>query len=166
MKRKVLSLILAALMLISILPTSVYAVSEGDFSLTGGTVTVDGIVDQTIDVVFQANSETTVVAFEGVFSTTEVEATEYIKLTKLTPPDSVTLGSYDTNSITSGRVAWVDDVAFAGYTVAADGAVWTAQYTISKDTPSGTYTVQFALTDLCDETYESVLSSKVYSAKF
>jgi len=164
MKRKVLSLLLAALMLISILPMSVFAVSEGDFSLTGGAVTVDGIVDQTINVVFQANSETTVVAFEGVFAKTETADTEYIKLTKLTPPDGVTLGSYDTNSITSGRVAWVDDVAFTGYTVTANGAVWTAQYTVSKDTPSGTYTVQFSLTDLCDETFDSVLSSKVYTA--
>lgn len=164
MKRKALSLLLAVLLLITILPTSVFAVSEGDFSLTGGAVTVDGIVDQTIDVAFQANSETTVVAFEGVFSKTETADTEYIQLTKLTPPDGVTLGSYDTNSITSGRVAWVDDVAFAGYTVTANGAVWTAQYTVSKDTPSGTYTVQFSLTDLCDETFDSVLSSKVYTA--
>lgn len=164
MKKRVFSLFLAAIMLLSMIPGTVIAVEKSDFALIGGEVTVDGTADKTVDVVFQASNAVTVTGFEGVFSKTETEGTGYIQLTKLTPADGVTLGTYDTNSITSGRVCWCDDVNFKGVEVAADGAVWTAQYTVAKDTPSGTYTVELALTDLLDGTLEAVLGDQTYTA--
>lgn len=161
--KKIVSFLLSAVLLLSLLPITAFATNEGDFSLVGGAVTVDGTSDKVISVAFQAADEMTVVGIEGIFSKGETEKTEYLELTKLVPPEGVTLGSYDTNSIMSGKILWADDV-FTGYQVRKNGAIWTAQYTVAKDTPSGTYQVQFALTDLVDKTYESVLSGKTYTA--
>lgn len=162
--KKIISFLLSAVLLLGLLPISAFAASEGGYSLVGQAVTVDGTADKVISVAFQTPANLTVVGIEGIFSKSETETTEYLKLTKLVPPTGVTLGTYDTNSITSGRICWADD-ALAGYQVTKNGAIWTAQYTVAKNTPSGTYHVQFALTDLVDNTYESVLSDKTYRAE-
>lgn len=163
--KKILSFLLAAVLLISLFPVTTFAATEGDFSLVGGAVTVDGTADKTIDVIFRAETEITVTGFEGIFSKSETEDTNYLELSKLIPHEKVVLGTFDTNSITSGRICWADDVNWVGYSVAAQETVWTAQYTVAKDTPAGTYHVQFSLTDLCDASCESALSGKVYTAE-
>lgn len=163
--KKVLSFLLAAVLLISLFPVTTFAATEGDFSLVGGAVTVDGTADKTIDVTFRAENEITVTGFEGVFSKSETEDTNYLELSKLIPHEKVVLGTFDTNSITTGRICWADDVNWVGCSVAAQETVWTAQYTVAKDTPAGTYHVQFSLTDLCDASFESALSGKVYTAE-
>lgn len=156
MKKRILSIALALMMLLSIVPFSAYALEAADYALTGGTVTVDGTADKTVNVVFSAKSAVTVIALQGSFA----ENSDYLTLSSYISPVELTGTNYfDTPS---GAFVYAD-AALEGYAVSANGNVMTAVYTIAKDTPAGTYEVTLNLKTVQDYDFNEV-KNQTYTA--
>ena len=84
MKRTVivLSVILALSIFISVLCGTVFAVESDSFVLEGATVEMDGIHDQTVEIVFYGTSPDTYTSIQGAISKTAIDHAE-IALTDL-----------------------------------------------------------------------------------
>lgn len=135
--KKALSIILVLALACSLFAGAALAAAN-DYVLSGGSVTVDGTADQTVDVVFTSVKGGTFYSFEADWSMKETESSSYLKLSALTSDKA---SAAMENSADTGRTVWTDMSFSNGLTVAANGAIWTATYTVDKNTPSGTYTV-------------------------
>lgn len=135
--KKLFAVLLILVLTCSLLP-GVALAAPSDYALTGGSVTLDGTTDRLIDVKFISISGGSYYSFSGDWSKTETEGSSYLTLTALT---SEKASAAMENDVGSGRTVWMDMTYSAPITVAAGGAIWTATYTVDKNTPSGTYTV-------------------------
>ena len=132
--KKALSIILVLALACSLFGGAALAAAS-DYVLTGGNVTVDGTEDKTVEVVFTSVKGGTYYSFSGNWSKTETEGSGHLTLSALSSPAAAT-----ENSTETGRTQWTD-MTYTGITVAANGAIWSATYTVDKNTPSGTYIV-------------------------
>lgn len=157
-----LALILALTLTLSLMTVSTLAAATAseDFALSGGSVTVDGTEDKTVNVVFSAKNAMSVIALQGTFSNKETEGTSHLTLKDYVSPIVLTGTNYFATA--SGAVLYAD-ANLEGYAVAANGNVMTAVYTVDKDTPTGTYTAMFSLTYVMDSDFGEV-KDQTYTA--
>lgn len=157
--KRTLSFVLAVMMTISLLPMSALALDGTAFTMSAGSVTVDGTADKTVTVALVANSDVTVTAIQGTFS----ETSDYISLSGYEFP--VTLSGTNGFNTTTGELVYVDDSTFTGFTVSSGNNVVVAQYTVDKNTPSGEYEVKFDLASVAGEDLEPTSEHSYYTAK-
>ena len=142
--KRAISLLLILTLLSGLCAMSVFAAAGDTYSLTDAAVTVDGSADQTVQVNLVATNPGTVYGFQGQWATADGEGK--LTLSELTPGAAVS--GITENSAASGNVLWLDSGFSNGIAVAAAGTIWTAAYTVDKDTPSGEYTVSLDVTSI------------------
>lgn len=154
---KILSLLLTIVMVLSVVSISAFAaVLENDFGLKAESVTVDGTADKTVDAVFYATKGLSIITVDVHFSTTE---TEYLSLSgNYTSPVELTGLNYYTNGH-----AFYSDTTLNGYPIEANGNVFTANFTVNKDTPTGEYPVSLTVTEIQDSDFDT-LHTGTYTA--
>ena len=148
MKRTVivLSVILALSIFISVLCGTVFAVESDSFVLEGATVEMDGIQDQTVEIVFYGTVPNIYYSLDGAFS---LEAgNEGIRLIDLCFSDALeSMG--ETDSETGG-------FHYSDYEVMnevdANAPILTATYLIPADTKPDDYSVVLSMYDVMMET--------------
>ncbi len=136
---KIISVFLVASMLLSLIPFTILA-TDDNWSLTDSSVEVDGTADKTVSVDFISILPDEAFSLEGDWSTKENEATSYFKLTALAPSKTVAATQNDSSS---GHIYWMDLSYNNGIATEENGVIWTATYTVDKNTPAGDYTVSF-----------------------
>lgn len=152
--RKLLALLLTLVMLGSVFAiTATAAPVRTDYTFTGGEVTVDGTEDVTVNVCLNSVSGGNYYAFETKWSLKEAGDTSYLKLSALTPGGTA---SPMENDPATGKTYWVDMSFSAPIVVTAGQPVWTATYTVDKDTPTGSYTVSATELVIADTSYDAV----------
>ena len=139
--KRFLAFLLTLAMVISFAPATVFADSPTYQLVAAGSVVLDGTEDKTVDVYFQSIGNESTYSVEANWSTSDLSETEpkYLTLTKLTPNGVVPMA----NDVKSGRVYFADTSFSNPIVTSAGGTIWTATYTVGKDTPAGTYTVSF-----------------------
>lgn len=153
--RKALAFILALVMLSSLfVGTAAAAPVVGDYTLTGGDVTVDGTADKTVDVLFTSVNGGNYYAFQADWAKKETGETSYLTLSALTAGGTASPMENDPNT---GRTYWTDGTFSAPITVTAGQPVWKATYTVAKDTPTGTYTVSVDVQAIVDTSYDGAM---------
>ena len=130
--KKLISLLLGLALLSGLWAMSAFAAAGDTYALTDASVTVNGTADKTVTVCLVANRAGTVYGLQGLWITAAGEG-------------MLTLSE---NSAVSGNVLWLDSGFSNGIAVAAGGTIWTAAYTVDKDTPSGEYTVSLDVTSI------------------
>ena len=149
--RKALAFILALVMLSSLfVGTAAAAPVVGDYTLTGGDVTVDGTADVTVEVPFTSVSGGSYYAFQADWAKKESGDTAYLTLSALTPGGTASPAENDPNT---GKTYWTDGTFDAPVVVTAGQPVWKATYTVDKDTPTGEYTVSVDVKAVVDTSY-------------
>ena len=148
MKRTVivLSVILALSIFISVLCGTVWAVESDSFVLEGATVEMDGIHDQTVEIVFYGTVPNIYYSLEGAFS---LEAgNEGIRLIDLCFSDALeSMGETDSET---GIFNYSDDTEMVE--VDANMPILTATYLIPADTKPDDYSVVLSMYDVMMET--------------
>ena len=135
--KKTISLLLVLLVLLC--PCAMRAAAAGEtWSLKDASVTVDGTENKTVSVELVCDKAGTCYGLQGKWSVSAGEGK--LTLAELNPASKV---SPNENSTENGNVLWLDFTYSAGISTAAGEAIWTAVYTVDKDTPSGEYTVTF-----------------------
>lgn len=153
--RKALAFILALVMLSSLfVGTAAAAPVVGDYTFTGGDVTVDGTADKTVDVLFTSVNGGNYYAFQADWAKKETGETSYLTLSALTAGGTASPMENDPNT---GRTYWTDGTFSAPITVTAGQPVWKATYTVAKDTPTGTYTVSVDVQAIVDTSYDGAM---------
>ena len=153
--RKALAFILALVMLSSLfVGTAAAAPVVGDYTLTGGDVTVDGTADKTVDVLFTSVNGGNYYAFQADWAKKETDGTSYLTLSALTAGGTASPMENDPNT---GKTYWTDGTFSAPITVTAGQPVWKATYTVAKDTPTGTYTVSVDVRAIVDTSYDGAV---------
>ena len=142
--KKLISLLLGLALLSGLWAMSAFAAAGDTYALTDASVTVNGTADKTVTVCLVANRAGTVYGLQGLWITAAGEG--MLTLSELTPGSSVS--GITENSAASGNVLWLDSGFSNGIAVAAGGTIWTAAYTVDKDTPSGEYTVSLDVTSI------------------
>lgn len=135
--KKLLAVLLILTLACSLLPGIAIA-APSDYVLTGGSVTLDGTADRLIDVNFISVRGGSYYSFSGDWAKTETQGSGYLTLSALTSEKASVATE---NDVGSGRTVWLDMTYSSPITVAEGGTIWTATYTVDKNTPSGTYTV-------------------------
>ena len=160
--RKALAFILALVMISSLfVGTAAAAPVVGDYTLTGGDVTVDGTADATVDVLFTSVNGGSCYNLEADWSKKELEDSSYFTLNALTAGGAASPMENDPNT---GRTVWTDLTFSAPITVTAGGTIWKATYTVAKDTPTGTYTFSINVKSITDGSYDSTTNLNTYTA--
>ena len=153
--RKALAFILALVMISSLfVGTAAAAPVVGDYTLTGGDVTVDGTADATVDVLFTSVNGGNYYAFQADWAKKETDGTSYLTLSALTAGGTASPMENDPNT---GKTYWTDGTFSAPITVTAGQPVWKATYTVAKDTPTGTYTVSVDVQAIVDTSYDGAM---------
>lgn len=160
--RKALAFILALVMLSSLfVGTAAAAPVVGDYTLTGGDVTVDGTADATVDVLFTSVNGGSCYNLEADWSKKELEDSSHFTLNALTAGGAASPMENDPNT---GRTVWADMAFSAPITVTAGGTIWKATYTVAKDTPTGAYTFSINVKSITDGSYGSTTNLNTYTA--
>lgn len=160
--RKALAFILALVILSSLfVGTAAAAPVVGDYTLTGGDVTVDGTADATVDVLFTSVNGGSCYNLEADWSKKELEDSSYFTLNALTAGGAASPMENDPNT---GRTVWTDLTFSAPITVTAGGTIWKATYTVAKDTPTGAYTFSINVKSITDGSYDSTTNLNTYTA--
>lgn len=150
--RRITAFLLALSLLCTLVVQTAFAAPvAADYKFEGGSVTVDGTEDKTVDVNFISVKGDEYYAFQADWSKKELEDTSYFTLTALTPGGTAKPMEDDPNT---GHTYWVDGTFDAPIVVAAGGAIWKATYTVAKDTPSGAYTVSLKVPAIADGSYD------------
>jgi len=148
MKRTVivLSVILALSIFISVLCGTVFAVESDSFVLEGATVEMDGIQDQTVEIVFYGTVPNIYYSLDGAFS---LEAgNEGIRLIDLCFSDALeSMGETDSET---GIFNYSDNEVMIE--VDANAPILTATYLIPADTKPDDYSVVLSMYDVMMET--------------
>ena len=134
--KKLTSILLVIVMIVSCVPFYA-AAATSTYQLVADSVEIDGSADKTVNVYFQSVESETTSMLQADWSIKELGDTNFFKLTTLTPAAGATPTE---NNATNGSVRWVDST-MTGVSTGANGTIWTATYTVSKDTPAGTYNV-------------------------
>lgn len=150
--RRITAFLLAlSLLCILAVQTAFAAPVAADYKFEGGSVTVDGTEDKTVDVNFISVKGDEYSAFQADWSKKELEDTSYFTLTALTPGGTASPMEDDPNT---GHTYWVEGTFNAPIVVAAGGTIWKATYTVAKDTPSGTYTFSLKVPSIADGSFD------------
>lgn len=150
--RRVTAFLLALSLLCTLAVQTAFAAPvAADYKFEGGSVTVDGTEDKTVDVNFISVKGDEYYAFQADWSKKELEDTSYFTLTALTPGGTASPMEDDPNT---GHTYWVEGTFNAPIVVAAGGTIWKATYTVAKDTPSGTYTFSLKVPSIADGSFD------------
>lgn len=150
--RRITAFLLALSLLCTLAVQTAFAAPvAADYKFEGGSVTVDGTEDKTVDVNFISVKGDEYYAFQADWSKKELEDTSYFTLTALTPGGTASPMEDDPNT---GHTYWVEGTFIAPIVVAAGGTIWKATYTVAKDTPSGTYTFSLKVPSIADGSFD------------
>lgn len=150
--RRITAFLLALSLLCTLAVQTAFAAPvAADYKFEGGSVTVDGTEDKTVDVNFISVKGDEYYAFQADWSKKELEDTSYFTLTALTPGGTASPMEDDPNT---GHTYWVEGTFNAPIAVAAGGTIWKATYTVAKDTPSGTYTFSLKVLSIADGSFD------------
>lgn len=150
--RRITAFLLALSLLCTLAVQTAFAAPvAADYKFEGGSVTVDGTEDKTVDVNFISVKGDEYYAFQADWSKKELEDTSYFTLTALTPGGTASPMEDDPNT---GHTYWVEGTFNAPIVVAAGGTIWKATYTVAKDTPSGTYTFSLKVPSIVDGSFD------------
>lgn len=150
--RRITAFLLALSLLCTLAVQTAFAAPvAADYKFEGGSVTVDGTEDKTVDVNFISVKGDEYYAFQADWSKKELEDTSYFTLTALTPGGTASPMQDDPNT---GHTYWVEGTFNAPIVVAAGGTIWKATYTVAKDTPSGTYTFSLKVPSIADGSFD------------
>lgn len=150
--RRITAFLLALSLLCTLAVQTAFAAPvAADYKFEGGSVTVDGTEDKTVDVNFISVKGDEYYAFQADWSKKELEDTSYFTLTALTPGGTASPMEDDPNT---GHTYWVEGTFNAPIAVAAGGTIWKATYTVAKDTPSGTYTFSLKVPSIADGSFD------------
>lgn len=150
--RRITEFLLALSLLCTLAVQTAFAAPvAADYKFEGGSVTVDGTEDKTVDVNFISVKGDEYYAFQADWSKKELEDTSYFTLTALTPGGTASPMEDDPNT---GHTYWVEGTFNAPIVVAAGGTIWKATYTVAKDTPSGTYTFSLKVPSIADGSFD------------
>ena len=150
--RRITAFLLALSLLCTLAAQTAFAAPvAADYKFEGGSVTVDGTEDKTVDVNFISVKGDEYYAFQADWSKKELEDTSYFTLTALTPGGTASPMEDDPNT---GHTYWVEGTFNAPIVVAAGGTIWKATYTVAKDTPSGTYTFSLKVPSIADGSFD------------
>lgn len=150
--RRITAFLLALSLLCTLAVQTAFAAPvAADYKFEGGSVTVDGTEDKTVDVNFVSVKGDEYYAFQADWSKKELEDTSYFTLTALTPGGTASPMEDDPNT---GHTYWVEGTFNAPIVVAAGGTIWKATYTVAKDTPSGTYTFSLKVPSIADGSFD------------
>ena len=150
--RRITAFLLALSLLCTLAVQTAFAAPvAADYKFEGGSVTVDGTEDKTVDVNFISVKGDEYYAFQADWSKKELEDTSYFTLTALTPGGTASPMEDDPNT---GHTYWVEATFNAPIVVAAGGTIWKATYTVAKDTPSGTYTFSLKVPSIADGSFD------------
>ncbi len=150
--RRITAFLLALSLLCTLAVQTAFAAPvAADYKFEGGSVTVDGTEDKTVDVNFISAKGDEYYAFQADWSKKELEDTSYFTLTALTPGGTASPMEDDPNT---GHTYWVENTFDAPIVVAAGGTIWKATYTVAKDTPSGTYTFSLKVPSIADGSFD------------
>ena len=145
--KKIMISVLSFLCCCILLSASGFAGKE-DYSLTAAEVVVDGEHNQAVEVSFISVGGGRYYALQGKWSVHEEGDTQFFTLTEL-KPGTEGPPAMESNPQT-GSVIWMD-MSFTSPIVAIEGGtIWSALYTVDKDTPTGDYTLRFTVTDISD----------------
>lgn len=149
--RRITAFLLALSLLCTLAVQTAFAAPvAADYKFEGGSVTVDGTEDKTVDVNFISVKGDEYYAFQADWSKKELKDTSYFTLTALTPGGTASPMEDDPNT---GHTYWVENTFNAPIVVAAGGTIWKATYTVAKDTPSGTYTFSLKVPSIADSSF-------------
>lgn len=150
--RRITAFLLALSLLCTLAVQTAFAAPvAADYKFEGGSVTVDGTEDKTVDVNFISVKGDEYYAFQADWSKKELEDTSYFTLTALTPGGTASPMEDDPNT---GHTYWVEGTFNAPIVVATGGTIWKATYTVAKDTPSGTYTFSLKVPSIADGSFD------------
>lgn len=150
--RRITAFLLALSLLCTLAVQTAFAAPvAADYKFEGGSVTVDGTEDKTVDVNFISVKGDEYYAFQADWSKKELEDTSYFTLTALTPGGTASPMEDDPNT---GHTYWVEGTFNAPIVVAAGRTIWKATYTVAKDTPSGTYTFSLKVPSIADGSFD------------
>lgn len=150
--RRITAFLLALSLLCTLAVQTAFAAPvAADYKFEGGSVTVDGTEDKTVDVNFISVKGDEYYAFQADWSKKELEDTSYFTLIALTPGGTASPMEDDPNT---GHTYWVEGTFNAPIVVAAGGTIWKATYTVAKDTPSGTYTFSLKVPSIADGSFD------------
>lgn len=150
--RRITAFLLALSLLCTLAVQTAFAVpAAADYKFEGGSVTVDGTEDKTVDVNFISVNGDEYFGFQADWSKKELEDTSYFTLTALTPGGTASPMENDPNT---GHTYWTDGTFDAPITVVAGGTIWKASYTVAKNTPSGTYTFSLKVPAIVDGSFD------------
>lgn len=150
--RRITAFLLALSLLCTLAVQTAFAVpAAADYKFEGGSVTVDGTEDKTVDVNFISVKGDEYFGFQADWSKKELEDTSYFTLTALTPGGTASPMENDPNT---GHTYWTDGTFDAPITVVAGGTIWKASYTVAKNTPSGTYTFSIKVPAIVDGNFD------------
>lgn len=150
--RRITAFLLALSLLCTLAVQTAFAIpAAADYKFEGGSVTVDGTEDKTVDVNFISVKGDKYFGFQADWSKKELEDTSYFTLTALTPGGTASPMENDPNT---GHTYWTDGTFDAPITVVAGGTIWKASYTVAKNTPSGTYTFSLKVPAIVDGSFD------------
>lgn len=151
--RRITAFLLALSLLCTLVVQTAFAAPVvADYRFEGGSVTVDGTEDKTVDVNFISVKGDKYYAFQADWSKKELENTSYFTLAALTAGGTANPMENDPGT---GRTVWADMTFSSPITITADATIWKATYTVAKDTPSGTYTFSVKMNTITDGSYNS-----------
>jgi len=148
--KRCFAVVLMLSMLLSLFTVGISAAPvKNEYKLEGASVSIDGTVDQYVDVSFISCNGSDYYGFQAKWDT---NISDYLKLVELTPGTSVTPME---NNADNGCILWSDATYSNPMVVNAGGAIWTATYLVSKDTPAGEYVVSLNVEVLGDASYDT-----------
>ncbi len=106
------------------------------YYLTDATVELDGINDGSAYISFNTPIADEIFSIEGTFQTSDDD--HYFTLTALTPASGITPSS---NVVSDGRILWQDASWEHPLVLGERESMWTATYSVDKNTPVGDYTL-------------------------
>lgn len=166
---KVISLLIASIMILSMLGTMTFAVTlDGYYAKLGATdatVELDGTNKGSATVSLTANASMNVYGIVGVWDVTETEGTGKLTLESITTDVSdVKFTGMNYADAATGKVSWSDDTFSAPAELANGTKLLNANYTVAADTPAGDYTVRFKISFLCPDDYNFYTEEIDYTA--
>lgn len=145
MKLRTAASCLAAIVMISCMSlfgSTAYALDAGILKAVDTTVTLDGTNPASVTVSLIGTAPQDVYGLEGNWDTAEQEGTGYVTLNAI-ESDILTFDEFNYVDVPTGKVLWTDDTFDRPGVIENGTEIIRAIYTISKDTPTGTYSVGF-----------------------
>ena len=106
------------------------------YYLTEALVELDGTNDGSVSISLNTPIADEIFSIQGTFQTSDDD--HYFTLTELTPATGITPSS---NVVSDGIILWQDSSYVHPLVLGEREAMWTATYSVDKDTPAGTYTL-------------------------